>query len=85
MAPGIERCGAAHGDGREQVADGALLRGDNALDERSPGASTVGDEYLLVQARRHCLDMGQLLQPRSQAAPVANAIAGYAHELHMSR
>src|ERR1700722_10352709 len=79
----IQRCDTAHGDGREQVADGAFLRGYDALDESSTRASAVRDEHLLVEAGRHCFDMGQLLQPGSQATPVANAIAGYAHELHM--
>src|SRR5271168_3761966 len=48
LALGIESCHAAHGDGREQVANRALLRRNDALDENSAGASAVGDEYLLV-------------------------------------
>ena len=76
---GFERRDAAHRDAGEQVADPALLGGDDALDEGATGASAVGNEHLLVEPRRGRLHVRQLLQARGQRAPTADSIAGHAH------
>ena len=43
--------GRAGGDGVEQVADGALFGGNDALDEREAGARPTRDQDLPVDAR----------------------------------
>ena len=84
-APGlwIERSSAAQGHVGQQIAHAAFLLRNDAFDHRTTGASAARDQDLFVQPRRSRLYVGQLLQPRSQRTPVADAIAGNAHQLHV--
>ena len=67
-------------DGVEDVGDGALVGGDDAVDERAAGACAARDEDLFVEAGSGGGDMGQGAQAGEQRTPVADAVAGDAHE-----
>ena len=81
----IERSSAAQGYVGQQIAHAAFLLRDDALNQRATGARAAGDEDLFIQPWRSRLYVGQLLQPRRQRTPVADAIAGNPHQLHVSR
>ncbi len=86
-APGlwIEGSSAAQGYVGQQIAHAALLLRDDALNQSAAGASAAGDEDLFIESWCSRLYVGQLLQPRSQRPPVADAVAGNAHQLHVRR
>jgi hypothetical protein len=81
----IKRSSAAQRHVGQQIAHAAFLVRDDALNQHATGPSTARDEDLLVQPGRSRPDVGQLLEPRSQRTPVADAIARNPHQLHVSR
>ncbi len=55
----LELCRAPQLDGLEEVADSALVGGDDALDERAAAACAAGDEHLSVEAGGGGGDVGE--------------------------
>ena len=55
---GVEIFCRAGNDGVEEVADGALFGRDDAFDQRETGTRPTRDQYLTVESRRGCGDVG---------------------------
>ena len=73
-------CGAGF-DGLEEVAYGALLGGDDAFDEGSAAAWAARDKDLAVEAGGGGGNVREGAETGEQGAPVADAVAGDAHEV----
>ena len=77
---GFEGGGGAFGDGLEEFADGAFVGGEDAFDEDAAGAGAVGDEDLAVEAGGYGADVWGGGEAGHEGTPVADAVAGRAHE-----
>ena len=69
----------------EEIADGALVGGDDAFDEREAGARAAGDEYLSVESWRGGGDVRNLFEACEQRRPVLDAVGGNAHQVDVGR
>ena len=67
-------------DGLQEVGDGALVGWDDAVDERAGALGVARDEDLFVEAGSGGGDVRQSAQAREQRTPVADAVAGDAHQ-----
>ena len=67
----------------EQVADGLLFRGNDAIEKCATGTRAASDEDLLVEARGGGGDVRQLAEAGNEGTPVADAVGLDAHELDM--
>jgi hypothetical protein len=65
----------------EEVADVALVGGDHAFDEGPAGTGAAGDEDLSVEAGGDGLDVRDGGEVGHEGTPVADAVAGGAHEV----
>ena len=81
---GFQLGGTALLDVAEEVADSALVSGDDACYLSAAGSRAAGDEHLLIEAGRGCGYVRQLAQAIQKRTPVADAVGGDPHELDVS-
>jgi hypothetical protein len=67
----------------EEVADAEFVVGEDALDEGAAGAGAAGDEDLTVEAGSGSDDVRLLGEVLEERTPVADAVAGGAHEFYV--